>query len=293
MVAPIVIGAQPKQDDLAPLELGVMLSRLTGAPIHVVGTYWFDSTPRRTANEEFASALREDVGRAVAQVLGGEDLKAPVDVHVQSGAPAHVLQETAAELGAGVIVVGSTRRGKLGRIATGTTVDRVLDGAPCPVVIAPSGFRREWGPAPKVGVAFVDTPGGWSALAAGAALARGSGASLVAFTVTDADTDAGDRARAQTAVERALAERAAGLDCEARVLTGGAAALAAESRNLDFLIRGCRSAGRLRRPLAKEVPSRLATAVECPFMVVAPGREHSLVSLFAGDGAGREAQMLA
>ena len=293
MVAPIVIGAQPKRDDLAPIELGVMLSRLTGAPIHVVGTYWFDSTPRRTASEEYGEALRQDVGRAVAQVLGGEELEAPVEVHVKAGSPAHALQESAAELGAGVIVVGSTRRGTFGRIATGTTVDRVLDGAPCPVIIAPSGFRRAWGPTPTVGVAFVDTPGGWSALAAGAAMARGTGASLVAYTVTDADTDAGDRARAQTAVERALAERAHDLDCEARVLTGGAAALAVESRNLDFLIRGCRSAGRLRTPLAREVPSRLASAVECPFMVVAPGRERPLASLFAGDGAGREAQMLA
>ena len=293
MVGPIVIGAQPKRDDLAPLELGVMLSRLTGAPIHVIGTYWFDSTPRRTANEEYAEALRQDVGRAVEQVLGGEELEAPVEVHVKPGSPAHALQETAAQLEASLIVLGSTRRGRLGRTATGTTADRVLDGAPCPVVIAPSGFRRVWGPAPTVGVAFVDTQGGRSALAAGAAMARGTGAKLIAFTVTEADTDAGDRARAEAAVDRALAEYADDLECEARVLTGGAAALAAESRNLDFLVRGCRGGGRLRAPLAREVPSRLANAVECPFVVVAPGREQPLVSLFAGDGAGRETQLLA
>lgn len=293
MVAPIVIGAQPKRDDLAPLELGVMLSRLTGAPIHMVGTYWFDSTPRRTANEEYAEALRGDVARAVEQALGGEELQAPVEVHVKAGSPAYALHDIAAQVAAGVIVLGSTRRGRFGRIATGTTADRVLDGAQCPVIIAPSGFRRAWGPAATVGVAFVDTPGGWSALAAGAAMARGTGASLIAYTVTDADTDAGDRARAHTAVERALAERAHDLVCEARVLTGGAAALAAESRNLDFLVRGCRGAGPLRRPLAREVPSRLASAVECPLVVVAPGREQPLVSLFPADGAGREAQLLA
>jgi nucleotide-binding universal stress UspA family protein len=200
----------------------------------------------------------------------------------------------ASEAGAGMIVVGSTHRGTLGRIATGTTADRVMDGAPCPVAVAPSGFRHAQGPGGSVGVAFVDTPGGWSALAAGAAIARRTGASLIAYTVTDASTHQGDRARAEAVVERAMSECADDLDGEARVLTGGAAALIEESRGLDFLVRGCRAGGALLRPLAKEVPSRLASGVECPLIIVGPGREQPLVSLFGAEAVdGREAALSA
>ena len=291
MVPPIVIGAHPKRDDSSPLELGVNLSRLTGAPLHVVGSFWFDSTPGRTAEADFGRALEDKVRRAMDRTLGGGELDAPVDVRVTCGSPAHALQKTAADVDAGMIVVGSTHRGAVGRIATGTTAGHVLDGASCPVVVAPRGLGDTWGEAGQVGVAFVDTPGGWSALRAGAAIARRMGSQLVAYTVTDAHTDDSDRRRAQGTVERAIAELAGDLDGEARMLQGGAPALIEASRGLDFLIRGCRTSGGLRRPLARELPGRLASNVACPLLVVKPGSEQPLVSLFAAE-AGDERRAL-
>ena len=283
MVPPIVIGAHPKRDDSSPLELGVMLSRVTGAPLHVVGSFWFDSTPGRTAEAEYGRALEGKIRRAADRVLGAGELDAPVDIRVTCGSPAHALQETASERDAGMIVVGSTHRGKFGRIATGTTADHVLDGAPCPVAVAPSGLGADWGGAGQVGVAFVDTPGGWSALRAGAAIARRMDSRLVAYTVTDTQTDESDRRRAAETVERAIAELASDLDGEARMLAGGAPALIEASRELDVLVRGSRTQGGLRRPLARELPGRLAGDIACPLVVVRPGNEQPLVSLFASE----------
>ena len=294
MLPPIVIGAHPKRDDSAPLELGVKLARLTGAPVHVVGTYWFDSTPQRTATSDYAESLKDGIRRVVEAAVGDTELDAPVEIHVTAGSPAHALQEKAADVGAGLIVVGSTHRGKLGRIATSTTADRVLDGAPCPVVIAPRGYRCTRPTTGKVGVAFVDTAGGWSALSAGAAIARHTDAQLIAYTVTDSDTHAGDRARAGDKVQQAIAERAGDLESEARVLKDGVEALIFESRDLDFLVRGSRSTGRRLAPLAREVPSKLACAAECPLLIVPLGREQGLLSLFgAGEAAGVGPELLA
>jgi len=287
MLPAIVIGAHPKRDDSAPLELGVSLARSTGAPLAVVGTYWFDSTPQRTAGEDYSATLRDSIGRVVDEAVGETRLESPVDVHVTTGSPAHALHETAERVGAGLIVVGSTHRGRLGRIAAGTTADKVLDGAPCPVMIAPRGFRCSRAVTGRVGVAFVDTPGGWSALAAGAAIARQSAAQLIAYTVTDAGTGDRDRTRAEAAVRDAIAGVAGDLDCEARVLKGGVEGLVLESRELDFLVRGCRGTGRLLPPLAREVPARLATEVQCPVVVVPPGTEGPLVALFASGDAER------
>ncbi|MBA2323275.1 MAG: universal stress protein [Pseudonocardiales bacterium] len=53
-----------------------------------------------------------------------------------------VLIEYSDEVGAAVLVVGSTGHGLLGRLAPGRTVQRLLPLAHCPVAIAPRGYRH-------------------------------------------------------------------------------------------------------------------------------------------------------
>jgi nucleotide-binding universal stress UspA family protein len=290
MVPPIVIGAHPKRHEPEPIELGLMIARLTHAPIDVVSTFWFDATPQRSAPDEYSQILRDDVRQALERAIGDPArVFGELRVHVMSGSAPHAVHETASRLGAGIIVVGSTHRGVVGRIALGNTTDRVLNRAPCPVAVAPRGFRDEVVEPERVGVAFVDTPGGWAALRAGAAIARHTEAGLVAYTVIDSHTRKRDRARAEDAVERAIAEHAHDIRCEARVLTdGGVDALGEESRGLDFLVRGSRGHGPVPTPLALGLPSKLARRVSCPFVVVPPGVDQPLVALFAAHaGAGR------
>ena len=291
MVPPIVIGAHPKRHEPEPIRLGVMLARLTHAPIDVVSTFWFDATRQRTAPDEYGRILRDDVHKALEHAIGDpERTPGELRVHVTSGSAPHALHETASQVGAGVIVVGSTHRGAVGRVALGNTTDRVLERAPCPVAVAPRGFRDEGVPPERVGVAFVDTPGGWAALRAGAAIARHTEASLTAYTIVDSHTHTRDRTRAEAAVGRAIAEHAHDIRCEARVLNdGGVDALVEESRGLDFLVRGSRGHGPVPTPLAFGFPNKLARRVACPFVVVPPGADQPLVALFsARAGAGHQ-----
>lgn len=291
MVPSIVVGAHPKRHEQEPIGFAIAISRLTHAPIDVVASYWFDTTPQRTAPDEYGRVLREEIEQKLDPGLNGPDGPGgEVRIHVMSGSVSHALQETASEAGAGLIIVGSTHRGAVGRITLGTTADRVLDHAPCPVVVVPRGFRDE-GIAPRrVGVAFVDTEGGRSALRAGAAIAHCADASLIAYTVIEPHAHEADRNRAKVAVERAIADIGRGVHAEARVLTsGGVEALAAQSRELDFLVRGVRGRGPVRPPLAFGLPSKLAQRTACPFVIVPPGREEPLVALFdARAGAGHE-----
>jgi nucleotide-binding universal stress UspA family protein len=282
MVPPIVIGAHPKRCEPEPIELGLMLARLTGAAIDVVSTFWFDATPQRTASDDYSLALRHEIQQALERSAGDPERAAPeVRIHVGYGPAKYALQETASRFGAGLIVLGSTHRGAVGRIAMGSLTQRVLGGAPCPVAVGPRGFSDKVVAPERVGVAFVDTPGGWAALRAGAAMARHTGAGLIAYTVIESHTHDGDRRGAELAVERAIAEHAEDINSEARVLSdGGVDALVSESRGLDFLVRGCRGHGPVRRPLALGLPSRLARQVACPLVVVPPGVEQRLVALF-------------
>jgi nucleotide-binding universal stress UspA family protein len=40
-----------------------------------------------------------------------------------------------------LIVLGSTHRGGLGRVMPGSVAERLLNGAPCPVAVAPRGYE--------------------------------------------------------------------------------------------------------------------------------------------------------
>jgi nucleotide-binding universal stress UspA family protein len=283
MLPPIVIGAHPKRRDREPIELGLTVSRLTHAPIDVVGTFLFDSTPHRSAPEEYGRVLRDQLQQAAGDT---DRPSGEARVHVLPGSPAHALQEKASELGAGLIIVGSTHRGAIGSITLGTTADRVLQHAPCPVAVAPRGVRDEDETRQGVAVAFVDTPGGRSALRAGAAIARCAATSLTAYTVIERHTPEADRDRAERAVEEAIAELAGDIEAETRILTdGGVEALVAQSRRHSFLVRGCRTRGPVRPPLAFGLPSKLARQAACPLIIVPPGREEPLEALFGAHAA--------
>ena len=66
----------------------------------------------------------------------------------------------AEQAGASMIVVGSSPRGARRRISPGSTGERLLHGASCPVAIAPRGLRERPADTPvrRIGVAFVDSP---------------------------------------------------------------------------------------------------------------------------------------
>lgn len=78
-----------------------------------------------------------------------------------------------------MIVVGSSHTGRLGRVLPGSTAERLLRGAPCPVVVVPAGrgTTAERG-FETVACAWDGTPESDAALGAAEALARSTGATL-------------------------------------------------------------------------------------------------------------------
>ena len=85
---------------------------------------------------------------------------------------------------ASMLVVGSTAKGPLGRVAPGATAERLLHGAPCPVAVAPMELAADWR-LRRIGVGFLDVEEGHEALRAGAELARAAGGTLHAMTAVE------------------------------------------------------------------------------------------------------------
>ena len=103
---------------------------------------------------------------------------------IPSDSAARVLTEVAEAEQADLVVVGSSRRSTLGRLLPGTTAERLLHEAPCPVAVAPRGYSG--GDIRRVGVAYDGSPEADAALRAAESFALERSAALTVYCVVEA-----------------------------------------------------------------------------------------------------------
>jgi nucleotide-binding universal stress UspA family protein len=203
---------------------------------------------------------------------------------VASSSAAHGLHDLAEELGASVIVVGSSSAATERRLSAGSTADRLLAGSQAPVGVAPAGFRdRNISVLQRIGVAFIDTPDGHAALDLAVRLAVRVGATLTLYSVLAGeaervmpvigrDAEHAFAASAQDAFQRsldmALAGIPTGVQANGRILTGAVLDVLAEIDEVDVLFCGSRGYGPARRVLLGGVSSRLVRRARSPVIVV-------------------------
>jgi nucleotide-binding universal stress UspA family protein len=317
MAKAILVGYDPRKRDVAPVDFGAELAAITHAPLVVASVQArapvVPRDPEATPPYGIADIdedLVPDCRPVIEQVE--IDLQArgvTVDCRILEGtSAAQALQEAVEDEDAGLLVVGSSRRSGVGRVLAGSTAQRLLNGAPCPVAVVP----RDWKPAERlrtVGVAYVDTPEGHGALRGAHALARRAKATLRAITVVKvtlemyAETEtyiAGQQGRQMVDVEgehrlfaerelrRALEQLDSDIPIEADALLGDPAeALVDASKGLDVLVSGSRGYGPVRGVLLGSVSHRLTAEAYCPVIVVPRGVKSALEALLAEQAAAR------
>ena len=298
MSAPIIAAYDPAVEDRAPVELALAAARVTGAHVIAAAVYpwglsdgWSDPSPDRDHEERVNAAMRHldtDLGVETRII---KDLSVPSALH-----------RLARELEAGLIVVGSTDRGPAGRVLTGSTAQRLLHGAPCPIALAPRGYVAE--PLDTIAVGFVDSPEGRSALRAAHMLARLAGARLrvVAALHPSGGLDAAfagpgkpersrqlqgrHRARAETALQRAVGALEPGVETFPELhVDDPADVLLRISRNVKLIVCGSRGYGPLRSVLLGGVSRRLVDESSCPVLVLPRDTRQPLDDLVALSGA--------
>jgi nucleotide-binding universal stress UspA family protein len=196
----------------------------------------------------------------------------PVEYRVvASSSAAHGLHDIADELGASLIVAGST-------------ADRLLAGSQAPVGVAPAGMRnRDIGMLQHIGVAYVDTPDAQAALDLAVRLAARVGATLTLYSVLaeegagvlpviGRDGEHAFAATAHEAFQRALDVAIAGIPADlratGRILTGNVVRVLSDIDEVDVLFCGSRGYGPARRILLGGVSSRLVRQARSPVIVV-------------------------
>ncbi|HZV74779.1 MAG TPA: universal stress protein [Conexibacter sp.] len=310
MTRTIVVGYDGSDHGDDALALGRLLAGIAAdAELVVACAYPDDPLGESAAALEMAQGMREDAERTLERArawlagaggtgdAGGTGGAGPaaanggVSLRAIAGAsPSHVLHGLAEQLGAAAIVIGATHHGRALRLLTGSTPEAVLNHAPCPVAVAPEGFRDAHPSAPRqLGVAFDGSPEAQHTLAVAADFARSAGARLRVVTAVNSaaagvypppplDVVAYEelselaRAEARQRLDDAIASLAPDVQAEGAVLDGDTVTmLVADAAGDDLLFTGSRGQGPFRRVLVGSISAHLLRDAPCPVVVVPRG----------------------
>lgn len=236
---------------------------------------------RGTAHED---ALRRHAEEQLARLPGAGRQVAATRV-VLSPSAAHGLHDLAEELGARAIVIGPTHHGRVGRVFTGTVAGDLLNGAPCPVGVAPRGYAGRYAARLMriVAVAYDSSREAALAVEVAAGIARSARAQLRVVAVLEPlpvgatagvafgppDLYAIEQEKLRDDVDRVVGSLD-DLEVDGRVVGGTAAAALADEaeEGVDLLVTGSRGYGPLGRTLLGSVSSELVRSAPCPVLVV-------------------------
>ena len=301
MGKPIIAGYDPASADRAPVNFGVAAAEFTGAPLIVGSVGAKGHRPGAGQQDEELVVDATDVLAEAERELGGRGISFECRGLTGTSA-ARALHEVAEAEQAGLLVVGSTRQGALGRVYRGSTAERLMHGAPCPIAIVPSGWEAGAGLG-TIGVAYVDTDEGREALLGAHALARQAGATLRVLTAVKAGLAMYRKTEARmpeqegkefeeiegelrVSAEETLKRQTAALGGDVPIeidafVEDPADVLIRVSENLDLLVCGSRGYGPLRAVLLGGVTRRLTAEAQCPVIVLPRGVTSSLEPLMA------------
>ena len=294
----IVAGHDGSASGADAVAFGALYARAVGGRLIVAGWYR-QEFPLFPGSDDLEIEMRR-VALEPLELIDTEALGVPVDLRAVAGrSPAEALHRVAERSHAELVVVGSTHRGRLGRVHPGSTGERLLQEAPCAVATAPRGFAAAGEHDVRViAVAFESTVEGRRAVALAADMASAAGAALRVFSVVEpgatiygpvlsgamyAELESDRRERAQQELDELLAElppSAGGTVLEGAVVPE---LLGAFDDGVDVAVMGSRAYGPIGRTLAGSVSGAVVRQAPCPVVIVpravaeAEQREHAAV----------------
>lgn len=294
----ILIGVDGSERSDDAVAFGRALALAADAPVTLAMAH--RSEPLRPGAEEHDAFLRDDAERTLVRLAAALDDVRDLEMRplVVNTSPAHALQATAEQEQAGIIVVGSSHTGRLGRVLPGSTAERLLHGAPCPVAVVPLGYRSHVTPSrPVVGCAYCSTEDGAAALGAAEELALALSAPLRVMQVSEPLAriyDGGEmplnfpeiNASIFSDTERTLVQRVARLssrlESEGTLYSGRPAdVLIGLSETVDIMVVGSRGYGPLKAVLLGGVSGQVIRNAACPVIVVPRQATSAVGSVFA------------
>jgi nucleotide-binding universal stress UspA family protein len=288
----IIIAVDAEARTLDVLALGRLLTQTTGAPGVLVTVFSYN--PLSEPDSPELAELREEARSTLVELAEAEALEVAEARVIAGNFAARELQHLSEQPDAGLIVVGSTTRGAVGRLLIGGVGERLLTGSACPVAIAPRGYADR---CPSrlacIGVGLDGSDEAHHALDAAVALAHACGGRVrvitafqrlafgaVATTALPGES-ANDAMRTQLRAihDNAVAAARKRVEVEDRFVEGLAdEILTTQSEDVDLLLVGSRGYGPLGAVLLGSTSSHLAHEASCPLLVTPRGTHFDLLA---------------
>lgn len=282
MYSKIVVGYTDSDQSKDALALGKQLAAATGAELIVSAVFLFHALMRGGIDP----IDLEDERELAAEIEAVASEAGATSQNVDSTSVARGLHELAEEIGADLVVVGSSRHGKGGQTLLGNVALTLMHGSPCAVAVAPRGYRdRADDPLSTVVVGYDGSPESKLALESACDLARATGVPIRLVAAAEpppvvfgkSGGMAGGWAALKEEIEQQLrakleaaeASLPSDLNVETEVVGDEPApALANEaSAPGSILVVGSRAYGPVRRVLLGSVSRALADSSPAPLLV--------------------------
>jgi len=286
----IIVGVDESPGSADAIALASTLAGMTGAELTLVGVYPYDPHPSRAINYDFERFLKTDTEKLLERLRSEHGVETAEVRAIANPSPAHGLHELAEKIDAGLIVVGSTHTGRAGRVLPGSTAERLLHGAPCPVAVAPKRYADgSAGERGIVGCGYDGSPSAENALVTANRIAGATGKRLrvirafhglaydappkkgVAMSGISYTASYNDKLheRASDELDEAVAKLEGPPRGERYFAVGDAAdILVKASEQLDVLLLGSRGYGPLHSVLVGGVAGRVVREAACPVIVL-------------------------
>ena len=290
MYRKIIVGYDLEDGGRDALALARVVAEATGSDLVVAKVFPLELVPHGAGAD-----WREREADALAQLVRVADLEGATADVVPSSSRGRGLYELAEEVGADLIVIGSSGRGALERVFVGSVGLALLHGSTCPVAVAPRGYRERSGPIQQITVGDDGSHEAHLALRGAFEFASTIAAPVSIVAVAKPPPIGyGKGAGAgqgwhelKSAIEEQMRERldearsAApdGLAVKATMIAGDPATALADAADVDggVLVLGSRGYGPVKRVLLGSVAAEVVRSVRTPVLVFPCGVESGRV----------------
>lgn len=281
----ILIGYNEMAGSRDALALGRLLAGAAGADLAVATVIDNTAIPGDPGTRADVLELRSGpVLERARQDLAGSQLEASFRA-VGGGAPGPGLIALAMSEGADLIVIGSTHRGPIGRLAFGTTADSLIRSAACAFAVAPRGYAEEPDPDLRlIGLAYDGSLEAKRAARVALGLAEATSTGIRIFGVREpltstlapmvaipATTNVHGRLEAE--IDALIDSLPADVAGQKVMLQGDPASALLDQGRLaaSAMVFGCQGFGRVLRLIVGSVTSQVVRAAPWPVVVVPEG----------------------
>jgi nucleotide-binding universal stress UspA family protein len=137
----ILIATDGSKRTQNAVEMGLKIAKEQGSKVYavyVVDTVTFTSIPMDVTWENMYQLLKDEGEDAVKAVKAAAPAGVDVDTRVLEGNPAVEITKYAADNGVDLIVMGTLGKSGIDRILLGSTAEKVIRIAGCPVLVIKS-----------------------------------------------------------------------------------------------------------------------------------------------------------